>query len=425
MATAMGTARDRMADAERILVRRVDNLGDIVIALPVLRELRRHLPSGHFTLSVRPEHRVLLNNYADAFIEPVSRGQLAKLSHRFDLTVNIELSLPRNYRPAPLGSRRLIHIGVSDWAKRQHIYRHLLDGLAQHGVACNYQGPKTYLTAITKAQAREWIRGANLDLDTDFIVAVNAGSGFLPKRWPVTRYLRLCKWLIAELDARILVLSESRRDRPAGVLVRQLPSRYVRWLAGKPADLVAAILSLVDLCVGNDSGIAHLASAVGLPTVTIFGPTAPRFWKPIGRNAVTVFNQSVRCTCGYENSPRCRDRICLTSLTETDMADAILLCLNKYVGRGKKPSLDRIRVAREVEARHVIGGVRLQNRHRPRPLLVRFGIKQVARVLGVADRLRSFAALITADPDHRELVEMLLLHRILVSDSERIRNRRL
>ena len=59
-------------------------------------------------------------------------------------------------------------------------------------------------------------------------------------------------------------------------------------VSGLPLLRLSALLSLCGLYIGSDSGVSHLAAAVGIPAISVFGPTDPRVWAPQGRNAVAV-----------------------------------------------------------------------------------------------------------------------------------------
>ena len=90
---------------------------------------------------------------------------------------------------------------------------------------------------------------------------------------------------------------------------------------GMELKKVAALLSLCDVFLGNDSGLTHLAAAVGVETVALFGPTDPGEWAPRGRR-VTVVSQNVECApCARETMKRCPHRECLTTLTPEAVID--------------------------------------------------------------------------------------------------------
>jgi len=83
---------------------------------------------------------------------------------------------------------------------------------------------------------------------------------------------------------------------------------------------LAAIISKVRVFLGNDSGISHLAAALGVPSFVIFGPTNANIWKPWGRE-VRTFIPKVSCApCSDEERRNCLERICLQSIDPHQVA---------------------------------------------------------------------------------------------------------
>jgi ADP-heptose:LPS heptosyltransferase len=113
---------------------------------------------------------------------------------------------------------------------------------------------------------------------------VNPGMALVEKRWPVDRFAELIHRLVAELDATVVLLGgTSDLDVTAEVLARTEPGvrdRIVDVAGRLDLGATAAAIEACRLFIGNDSGVAHLAAAVGTPTVVLFGPTDPRRYGP-------------------------------------------------------------------------------------------------------------------------------------------------
>lgn len=393
---------------QNLLVRRVDNLGDIVIVLPVIRELRRHFPGATFTLMVKPSHRAIFHRYADNYVDVVPLQEFKRVARRYDLGINIALEMPPRYRPRPLNRQRVIHIGIPSWNPRKHIYELLLDGLAAHGFTVRYGRPKLFLTPEARTKAKSWLSENDLLSRESLKVAVHPGSGLRKKRWPIERYVKVCRWLIAEFGALVVVISKSKRESLGRRLVESLPGKHTTLLSQKPVDVLAAILEEMDLQVGNDSGIAHLASAVGTPTVTVFGPTVPGLWRPAGKKSIVVYNEEQRR---------------LMSIRVGDVVDGITMCINKYLDRTSKPCLDGIQADPSWTQARTSSGIVLSHGRSPRSLLIPYGFEQISRMIGYADRVRSYSKVTSRHPEHRKLIEFLLQHRVLISSSPKKQHR--
>jgi len=140
-----------------------------------------------------------------------------------------------------------------------------------------------------RRQAREVLTRAGHDGQKRLIV-LHPGSGGKRKRWPLERYFDLAERVAEKGGAFILFLTGSAEE----LSVRERIEGFVRARTGMAhvadADLttVAGILAQCGLFAGNDSGISHLAAAVGAPVVALFGPTDPALWRPCGESVRVV-----------------------------------------------------------------------------------------------------------------------------------------
>lgn len=115
-------------------------------------------------------------------------------------------------------------------------------------------------------------------------IALYPGSGpYSPaRRWPMDRYVAVGRRLVKETGAEILVIGSASERALAGQVQSGIGSTC-RNLAGKTdVKTLAAVLSQSELLIGNDGGVMHLAAAVGIPIVAIFGPSNHISWGPYG-----------------------------------------------------------------------------------------------------------------------------------------------
>jgi len=139
-----------------------------------------------------------------------------------------------------------------------------------------------------RQQARDVLERAGHDGQKRLVV-LHPGSGGKRKCWHLERYFALAERFEETAGAFILFLTGSAEELP----MREQIEGFVRVRTGMAhvadADLavVAGLLCQCGLFVGNDSGISHLAAAVGAPVIALFGATDPALWRPCG-NAVRV-----------------------------------------------------------------------------------------------------------------------------------------
>ncbi|MBN2254565.1 MAG: lipopolysaccharide heptosyltransferase II [Deltaproteobacteria bacterium] len=140
---------------------------------------------------------------------------------------------------------------------------------------------------------------------TDIIVGIAPGATYGPaKMWFPDRFAAVADALADEFSARIILFG-SEADRPATTSVQEHARHHLISLAGETTlkEAIAAI-SRCDLFISNDSGLMHLAGALDIPLVAIFGSTNPRTTSPVGDRSVIV-HRDVSC------SP-CLKKVCPT-----------------------------------------------------------------------------------------------------------------
>ena len=152
------------------------------------------------------------------------------------------------------------------------------------------------------------------------LIGMAPGAAYGPaKRWLPERFAAVADRLIRDEGASVLLFG-SAGDRPAAASVVRNASVSLTDIAGQ-TDLreAIAVMARCDLFISNDSGLMHLAAALGVPTVAIFGSTNPLTTGPVGRHSVIV-RQDVDCSpCLKTDCPtdfRCMKRITADSVLE-------------------------------------------------------------------------------------------------------------
>lgn len=141
-------------------------------------------------------------------------------------------------------------------------------------------------TDDVKRLADEWLSSHGF-AEAEKWAAIHPGSGSPKKNWPIDRWLELAGQLAGE-GARVLMVGGEADHAILAALERSLADSSVHVARDLPLPLLGAILSRAGRYIGHDSGISHLAAAVGTPATVIFGPTDPAVWAPKGPNARIV-----------------------------------------------------------------------------------------------------------------------------------------
>lgn len=276
----------------RILVIRGGAIGDFILTLPVLAAIRAAFPKTEITVLGYPRIAEL------ALLAGVADGLRAIESREFALFFNPKTSpsLPEREAAFLAGfdliisylydPDRFFEANVRRASKAQYIAGpHRPDeALALHATD-TFLKPLERLAVfdadpvprVRVRPGRERLRG-----DGRRVVAVHPGSGSAAKNWPEARWAEFLRRLAGETECGLLLIAgEAEADR-AQRLAALWPADRLECAMNEPLIEVAARLAGANAFAGHDSGITHLAAAVGLPGVALWGPTKREVWQPRG-----------------------------------------------------------------------------------------------------------------------------------------------
>jgi heptosyltransferase III len=288
-----------------ILVLHPGALGDLILALPALRLLRTRIRGAHVTLAANLDYAAAVAaGYADRCISlstlPLHRlyeeGALPAADVRFWTSFDRILSWT-GAGSAEFSKRlSLIHpqAKVAAWKplgrEIRHVSRIFADSLYPWIQATpRVSLPRIRLSPADLLEGEKWLseRGVRTE---DFLVGIHPGAGNAGKRWPLERFEELLDRLLCSASCTILILEGPAEPGLGRRLAQREPSPEVLVAESLPLPLLAGILSRCGAFVGNDSGIAHLAAGLLIPSIVLFGPAPPRQWAPRGRHAAVLRN---------------------------------------------------------------------------------------------------------------------------------------
>lgn len=157
-------------------------------------------------------------------------------------------------------------------------------------------------------------------LDRLPVLALAAGSGAREKNWPEEFFLTITEWWRDTTGGAAVLLVGPVEEERGGL--NRLLSRCV-VASNLRLSRAAALLHRCDLYLGNDSGISHLAAALGKRTVVLFGPSDAEQWAPRGER-VTVIRRAIGCSpCQVASMKGCLHRSCLTTFYPREVIAAL------------------------------------------------------------------------------------------------------
>jgi heptosyltransferase-2 len=331
---------------KKILLRGPNWVGDSVLAIPAMKAVRATFPDAEITLLVRPWVAGLFT--AACFVDrvwneprPASISQWSRLTReirdgQFDLAIlfpnSFESALMMFLAAVPMrvgyatdGRRLLLTNTVSPRHDGRHLAHYYLDLIKNTVItAANVDASMPSIEIVTtkeeKAEARRLLAAEGIANNEKFLV-LNPGAAYgSAKRWSEERFAAAADRLGQYLDLRVAIIG-SAAELPVAEKIRSKMKSMPAVLTGKTTlETLMGVLSESSLMVTNDSGPMHIAAALGVPTIAVFGSTDDRATGPIGPKT-RIVKHPVDCSpCLLRQCPI--DHRCMSGISVEDVCEA-------------------------------------------------------------------------------------------------------
>jgi len=332
---------------KHILIFNVNWLGDVLFSTAAIRNIRHNFP-GSFLACIIPSrcYPILKGNpHLDEIIifdeEDRHKSILAKLklaqylkAKKFDAVFLLHRSFTRALicRIADIPERigyytkkrgfLLTKKIIAPNANTMHRIDYYLNIIEQAGLKVEDRYPEFFVNEEDAKFVEDFLN-KNLIKKEDFLVAINTGGNWQPKRWSKEYWAILADRLIGDFKAKVMITG-SQNDLPLAKEIKGL-------MMAKPI-IASGIFSLkhfgaltrrADLFITADSGPLHIANAAGCKRIiALFGPTHPSITGPYPQKNVTILSKDVGCKipCYVVN---CRDNRCMKAITPDDVIEKI------------------------------------------------------------------------------------------------------
>lgn len=294
------TGRDTTNQTPRILIFRGGALGDFILSLPAISAVRLRWPGAYIELIGHEKSaglalttglidrlqsldsaRLALYFQTECALPPDERKYIAS----FDLIVSY-LHDPDGILLQHLKETGVKNIvAVSPIVRKSHAADHFFFGLksilGNETDKCPPARLEWPAQLSQTTRQRLWT-----EIGKKQFIIIHPGSGSPAKNWPLEKFAGLAKKIRAETGFEPLIVG-GEADANVIETMRSLAPEC-RALNEKPLIETASIISVASGFVGNDSGITHLAAALGIPVVALFGPTDPAVWAPRADNVLII-----------------------------------------------------------------------------------------------------------------------------------------
>lgn len=344
------------AGIERLLIRGTNWIGDVVMTLPALAAIRNRWPGARISVLAKPWVAEVYRLSPDAdqvipFQEPGLHAgiggklRLARELHReaYDCAILLQnaieaailttlagIPLRAGYNSDGRGLLLTHSVQRTKEVRRIHQVDYYLEMVKALGCPPRERTVRLNLPSDYGPLARMLFQRHGIDAGRP-LIGLAPGAAYGPaKKWHPERFAAVADRLMEETGAQTLLFG-SAGDRESTAAVAQKAGRPLTDIAGK-TDLreAIALISRCALFLSNDSGLMHVAGALGIPTVAIFGSTNPATTSPVGEKSV-VIHRDVACSPCLK--PACpTDFRCMELIGADEVCRAAQLLLE-----GKKP----------------------------------------------------------------------------------------
>ncbi len=336
-------------DIKRILLIRLDRIGDLVCSLPAIKVLKDNFPKAKISILVKEETFDLIKDHP--FINEAIIWQGIRRFKRRDWDLAIDLLMVYSLKTAFLcwlsrakyrlgfdiaGRGIFFNLRVKPKEEKKHMVEHTLDLIRSLPLVANIcdpldiSKPLFYLKEDRKEEIKAWLKEKGI-YEKDLLFVIHPGGYSPTQRWPEKKFARLIQTLMRNLKVKIVVIgTRKEREIVENVINQGADAKpgisNILMAISWPLNRIVALIERADLFVGNNSGPLHIAWVQGKPTVSTMGPTDPELWWPVGKDHIVIRKN---LPCSPCNRARCKRHGCMRLITVEDMVEAVETQLKK------------------------------------------------------------------------------------------------
>ena len=347
-----------MSGRKKILVVRYRFIGDTILTLPFLKNLRLAEPNARIDMLIAPKSGEIIEDcpFVDNFIyfdttrkHKYENGKEKKKSfwyyvnllrkNKYDKTYILKRSLSSAILVFLAGIKQRIGFDTEHrgflltkkvpYDKEKHEFDCFLDVLRADGIKITDNKLENYVNPVSAEKAEQIIQENNL---TDKkLVIVHATATNPGKLWDLENFAKVTEYLINEKNANVIFIGTDfdyyTYKRMVKMIKTPLKTQPLNLCGKLSLKESLALTKRVNLVIGNDSGNLHMASSVGTPVIGIYGPMSFEKWHALGDNNILLYTKIPCSPCGLRK--KCpHDKLCLKSITAEQVINAADNLLN-------------------------------------------------------------------------------------------------
>jgi len=346
-------------------------IGDVLFTTPVIRAIKDSYPDAFLGYWCNERVAgVLKSNPKINLIFSLSRGDIKKIynrsrfegickslgllrrikKERFDICIDLSLEHHYSFIAKLLGIRKrvgfnykkrgrfLTHKIDLDGYSSKHVVEYYLDLLNIIGIKPKTTDLDLYVNDADKIKAKNLLKYYGVTSE-DLIIGIAPGAGgswgkdASLKHWPAIKFAQLANRICEDLKAKILILGDESERAIADIIVNIMQHKAIDLVGKTTLEELAAVISNLKILITNDGGPLHMAVALGVKTVSIFGPVSEVVYGPYPqdntRHIVLKNNLDCRpCYRDFRLEPCQINRECLEAIGVEQVFDGVRKLVN-------------------------------------------------------------------------------------------------
>ncbi len=334
----------------KIIVRGTNWVGDAVMQIPALREIRRIFSDAHITLCTRSWAKGILQDTdfiddiltiepEESILNQVKKWRKSKFDLAILFTNSFETALiaklgkvKTRFGYANEGRSFLLTNSIEKplWKNERHEIYYYLNLISEvenlYFSTISEQTPRFDLTVSNKRKinAKKILKNKEIDPSKKVIAFCPGSTNSRAKRWQSESYAKLNDYLQGEFSSSVILIGDKSELDVSLEIVEKSNIKPIVLTGETSLAEATAILSICDLLVSNDTGPAHISAALGTETIVIFGPTNPKTTHPTGAE---IIRKDVECSpCMLRDCPI--DHRCMTQISAEEVFQKIKVLLS-------------------------------------------------------------------------------------------------
>ncbi|MEW6096650.1 MAG: glycosyltransferase family 9 protein [bacterium] len=351
------------SDYKRILVIKLIAIGDLVVALPTIKALKKSFPEAYLAMLVTPRVKEVVEGfpYLDKIIyydilgkDKGIKGLFKIISllkkEKFDLVIELDhyyritsmitffariknrvgFDLPKQ------GRRGLVTIKVPYLVDVHEVEAFLETARGVGADISDKELVEIWTSNEDKEYVDKFLKEAGVT-DEDFLVGIHPGTGpsATSRRWTPEKFGKLADWLIKEKKAKVVFTGANSELGLINESVNSMTSKPIIAAGKINLKQFAQLCSRCKLFICVDTGPLHIAAAMKTKVIGLYGPNTPLKWGPYGKGHITIYKNldCSPCTKQYLGQvSKCKNPICMEKIEIEDVMKAVekmLLDINK------------------------------------------------------------------------------------------------